>query len=49
MLVPVAVAVVVGERPGPLVWAGIALALPAIWLVSRAHCEPVEPASCRWP
>lgn len=32
---PVLVGVVLGERPGLLVWAGIAIALPGIWLVSR--------------
>lgn len=32
---PVAVAVVTGERPGALVWLGIAVAVPAIWLVAR--------------
>lgn len=43
VVVPVAVGVLGGERPGGLVWLGIVLALPAIWLVSR---EPVEgPAS----
>jgi drug/metabolite transporter (DMT)-like permease len=35
VLVPVVVGVVTGERPGSLVWLGIVLALPAIWLVSR--------------
>ncbi|GAB6985070.1 EamA family transporter [Nocardioides pyridinolyticus] len=35
VLVPVVVGVVGGERPGPLVWVGVLLALPAIWLVSR--------------
>ncbi len=38
VLVPVVVGVLTGERPGLLVWAGVLLALPAIWLVSR---EPV--------
>ena len=38
-LVPVAVGVLAGERPSALVWGGILLALPGIWLVSR------EPAS----
>ncbi|MGH3630814.1 MAG: EamA family transporter, partial [Sciscionella sp.] len=33
---PVIVGVaVLGNRPGPLAWCGIALALPALWLVSR--------------
>jgi drug/metabolite transporter (DMT)-like permease len=35
VLLPVAVAVVSGERPGTLAWFGIASALPAIWLVAR--------------
>lgn len=39
VVVPVVAGFLVGERPGPAVWAGILLALPAIWLVSR------EPAS----
>lgn len=39
VLVPVVVGLSSGERPGSLVWLGIALALPAIWLVSR---EPVD-------
>ena len=34
-LVPVAVGVLAGERPSALVWVGILLALPGIWLVSR--------------
>jgi drug/metabolite transporter (DMT)-like permease len=34
-LLPVVVGVAAGERPAPLVWAGIAAALPGIWLVSR--------------
>jgi drug/metabolite transporter (DMT)-like permease len=39
VLVPVVVGLVSGERPGALVWLGVLLALPAIWLVSR---EPVD-------
>jgi drug/metabolite transporter (DMT)-like permease len=35
VLVPVAVGVLTGERPGAVVWIGVLLALPAIWLVSR--------------
>jgi drug/metabolite transporter (DMT)-like permease len=38
VLVPVVVGVLTGERPDLLVWVGVLLALPAIWLVSR---EPV--------
>ena len=39
VLVPVAVGVATGERPAPLVWIGVVLAIPAIVLVSR---EPVR-------
>src|SRR3954447_7541727 len=34
-LIPVLIGVLGGERPAVLVWLGIALALPGIWLVSR--------------
>ncbi len=34
-LLPVAVALGLGERPDVLVWVGIACALPGIWLVAR--------------
>jgi uncharacterized membrane protein len=34
-VLPVAVAVLTGERPSLLVWTGILVALPAIWLVAR--------------
>jgi drug/metabolite transporter (DMT)-like permease len=34
-VIPVVVGVVLGERPATLVWIGILLALPAIWLVAR--------------
>ncbi|PVG83686.1 EamA family transporter [Nocardioides gansuensis] len=34
-LLPVVVGVAAGERPEALVWAGIAAAVPGIWLVSR--------------
>nr|WP_232523757.1 DMT family transporter [Nocardioides sp. MAH-18] len=39
VLVPVVVGLATGERPAPLVWVGVLIALPAIWLVSR---EPVD-------
>jgi drug/metabolite transporter (DMT)-like permease len=41
VLVPVVVGGLTGERPGALVWIGVLLALPAVWLVSR---EPVTDA-----
>jgi len=34
-VVPVVVGVATGERPGLLVWLGLAVALPGIWLVAR--------------
>jgi drug/metabolite transporter (DMT)-like permease len=39
VVVPVVVGLVADERPGALVWIGVVLALPAIWLVSR---EPIN-------
>jgi drug/metabolite transporter (DMT)-like permease len=41
VVLPVVVGVVTGERPGALVWLGIAAAVPAIWLVAR---EPTTTA-----
>lgn len=38
-VLPVIVGVVTGERPSTVAWVGVAVALPAIWLVSR----PAEP------
>lgn len=38
-LVPVAAGATAGERPDALVWLGITLALPGIWLVSRVAEE----------
>jgi drug/metabolite transporter (DMT)-like permease len=40
-VLPVVVGVVLGERPALLVWIGIVLALPAIWLVAREPGTPV--------
>lgn len=45
VLVPVAAALVGGERPGSLVWLGILVALPAIWLVSREPDGDRAPAA----
>ncbi len=45
VLVPVVVGVTTGERPGQLVWTGILLALPAIWLVSREPTDSVPGGS----
>ncbi len=38
VVIPVVAGALLGERPGSVVWIGIAVAFPAIWLVSR---EPV--------
>ena len=45
VLVPVAAGLVGGERPSAVVWAGIVLALPAVWLVSREPADPLAHAS----
>jgi drug/metabolite transporter (DMT)-like permease len=42
VVVPVVVGVLTGERPGSLVWVGVVLALPAIWLVSREPTTSVD-------
>ena len=39
-VIPVVVGVLLGERPAPLVWVGIVVALPAIWLVARQPTGP---------
>ncbi len=39
-VIPVVVGVLLGERPAPLVWVGIVVALPAIWLVARQPAGP---------
>ena len=49
-LVPVAVGLLGGERPGALVWLGILAALPGIWLVARepgpgGHADPAPTAA----
>ncbi|GAA1942590.1 EamA family transporter [Nocardioides marmoribigeumensis] len=41
-VVPVAVGLLTGERPGPLVLAGLAVAVPGIWLVSVGERAPGE-------
>lgn len=48
IVLPVLVGLLTGERPGPLLWAGLVLALPAVWLVSRVpatadHLGPDRP------
>lgn len=42
-LLPVSVGVVTGERPALIVWAGIALAFPAIWLIARSTDDATAP------
>jgi uncharacterized membrane protein len=44
-VVPVAAGLLGGERPAGLVWLGILVALPGIWLVSREPSVAVSPAS----
>jgi drug/metabolite transporter (DMT)-like permease len=46
-VIPVAVGVVAGDRPAPAAWAGVALALPAIWLVSTHDSGRARRP--RWP
>lgn len=41
-LVPVVVGTVTGERPPPIVWAGIVIAMPAIWLIATTTEAPAE-------
>lgn len=44
-VVPVAVAVLTGERPAALAWVGVGCALPAIWLVSQADQDVAATAA----
>lgn len=44
-VVPVLVGAVAGERPSLLVWLGITVALPGIWLVSSTPGTAAEPGS----
>jgi drug/metabolite transporter (DMT)-like permease len=46
-VLPVAVGVLSGERPALLVWLGIAVALPAIWLVARTPVASPPAGSAR--
>jgi drug/metabolite transporter (DMT)-like permease len=39
-VLPIVVGLAAGERPAALVWVGLAMALPAIWLVSRTPSDP---------
>lgn len=45
VLVPVVVGLLLGERPGVVVWIGIAVAFPAIWFVSREPATSVAAGS----
>ena len=42
-LLPAAVGVLADERPSALVWVGMVLALPGIWLVSQEPAEAAQP------
>jgi drug/metabolite transporter (DMT)-like permease len=46
---PVVTGVLIGERPGLIVWLGIALAFPAIWVVARepSSSDAAASAGCR--
>jgi drug/metabolite transporter (DMT)-like permease len=44
-LLPAALGVATGERPTMLVWVGMLVALPGIWLVSREPAPPGAPAN----
>jgi drug/metabolite transporter (DMT)-like permease len=46
-LVPVAAGAIGGERPSIIVWAGIAAAVPGIWLVSSSPGTSLKPAGGR--
>ncbi len=41
-LIPVTLGVLIGERPLPLEWLGVALALPALWLVAAGEGSDSE-------
>lgn len=41
-VLPVGAGLLLGERPGVVVWAGLVLAVPAIWLVSREPGRPED-------
>ncbi|MGV8966393.1 MAG: EamA family transporter [Cellulomonas sp.] len=42
-VLPVVAGLAAGDRPAPLVWSGLVLALPGIWLVSRQVPYSTEP------
>jgi drug/metabolite transporter (DMT)-like permease len=44
-VIPVLVGVLTGERPTPSAWTGVALAFPAIWLVSSPDANAWEPVT----
>lgn len=44
-VIPVLVGLAAGERPGLLVWVGMAVALPAIWLVASEPSRPSDPSA----
>jgi len=44
-LLPVAVGLLTGERPGALVWVGVVSAIPGIWLVAREPGPRTGPRS----
>jgi uncharacterized membrane protein len=46
-VVPVLAGLLGGERPAPLVWLGIAVALPGIWWVASVPADDLTPAPAR--
>lgn len=44
-LVPVVVGIAGGEQPSPLIWVGIALAFPAIYLIPQVESQPRLPSA----
>jgi uncharacterized membrane protein len=47
-VVPVLAGVVTGERPSLLVWIGVVVAMPGIWLVSSAPEHPASDPGSDW-
>jgi uncharacterized membrane protein len=48
-VLPVLIGVLLGDRPSAPAWGGVALALPAIWLVSTTDGSASDPADARVP
>ena len=46
-VLPVLIGIGLGDRPSPVAWIGVALALPAIWLVSTSGRPATDAADAR--